>query len=83
MKVTSGMVDIDIHGRTRRQAYSLVRSAVNAAGPDVYRVRVIHGCTGGTALRDMVRAEFARHPKVKRIATGLNPGETYLVLREL
>ena len=77
------MIDLDIHGRTRRQAYFLVRRALDAAGQDVYRVRVIHGCTGGTVLRDMVRGEFCRHPRVKRVATGLNPGETFLVLREL
>lgn len=83
MKISSGMIDIDVHGKTKKQAFWLIRSAVNAAGPDVYRVRVIHGCTGGTALRDMVRTDFQKHPKIKRIATGLNPGETYLVLREL
>ena len=83
MKISSGMIDRDVHGKTRRQAYDMVRRAVESAGPDVYRVRVIHGCTGGTVLRDMVREEFRRHPKVKRIATGLNPGETFLVLREL
>ncbi len=83
MKLTTGMVDIDIHGKTKRQAYAVVSSVVNSAGKDVYRIRVIHGCTGGTQLRDMVRSEFKLHPKVKRIATGLNPGETYLVLREL
>lgn len=83
MKLTSGMVDINLHGKTKNQAYAIVSSAINCAGRDVYRIRVIHGYNGGTQLRDMVRSEFKLHPKVKRIATGLNPGETYLVLREL
>ena len=43
---------------------------------------VVHGCHGGTALRQMVRTVYARHPKVRRIELGLNPGVTELVLRE-
>ncbi|MBQ3552514.1 MAG: Smr/MutS family protein [Clostridia bacterium] len=83
MKITSGMIDVDIHGKTKRAAYAIVKNIVSSAGADVYRVRVIHGCTAGTELRDMIRSDFKKHPKVKRIATGLNPGETFLVLREL
>ena len=77
------MIDIDVHGKTKRQAFWVIREALNQAGADVYRVRVIHGCTSGTELREMVRSDFLKHPKVKRVATGLNPGETFLVLREL
>ena len=51
-------------------------------GGSVYRVAVVHGCHGGTALRQMVRTVYARHPKVRRIELGLNPGVTELVLRE-
>lgn len=47
-----------------------------------YRLRVIHGYHGGTALREGIRKEYAKHPKVLRIELGLNPGETDLVLRE-
>ena len=47
-----------------------------------YRIRVIHGYHGGTSLRDGIRKEYAKHPKVLRIELGLNPGETDLVLRE-
>ena len=37
---------------------------------------------GGTSLRDGIRKEYAKHPKVLRIEFRLNPGETDLVLRE-
>ena len=53
------------------------------AGGDVYRLRIIHGYHGGTALRDLVRSRYRDHPKVKRVELGLNQGETELVLREL
>ena len=43
---------------------------------------MIHGCNSGTALMEFVRAEYAAHPKVRRIAAGNNRGVTELVLRE-
>ena len=55
--------------------------ALRRAGAGVYRIRVIHGCNSGTALRELVRTEYARHPRVLRIADA-NPGVTELVLRE-
>ena len=44
-------------------------------------VRLIHGCHGGTALRDMIRKDYRKHPKVLRLELGSN-SETDLVLRE-
>lgn len=54
------------------------------AKPSVYRIRVIHGCHGGTRIRNGIRDEFSygREPKVKRITMGDNQGITELVLRE-
>ena len=46
------------------------------------RIRVIHGYTRGTALRDFIRSRYRHHPKVLRVEAGLNPGATDLVLRE-
>ena len=34
-------------------------------------------------LRDMIRREYARHPRVIRLEAGINGGTTDLVLREL
>ncbi len=81
--VNSGIVEVDVHGMTRRQAKIFIESRLRRCGRDVYRLRVIHGYRGGTQLRDMVRYEISKNPKVIRVEVGLNPGETDLVLREL
>ena len=75
----SGTLEIDLHGMTKVQAKAALDAALRRAGGSVYRVAVVHGCT---ALRQMVRTVYARHPKVRRIELGLNPGVTELVLRE-
>ena len=82
-QIQAGILEIDIHGMTKRQAKVLLENRIMRAGGGVYRIRVIHGYRGGTELRDMVRGELARNKKVLRIEVGLNPGETDLVLREL
>ncbi len=79
----TGVVEIDVHGMTKKQAKAHIESAVMRAGASVYRIRVIHGYRGGTELRDMVRRELKNHPKVIRTELRLNPGETDLILREL
>ena len=79
----TGIVELDIHGMNSYQAKLCVESALKRARGDVYRIRVIHGYHGGTALRELVRRELAKHPKVLRVECGMNQGETDLVLREL
>ena len=78
-----GIVEVDIHGMNGYQAKICLQSALKRAKRDVYRIRVIHGYHGGTALRDLVRREIAADPRVLRVELGMNPGETDLVLREL
>ena len=80
--VLSGIVEIDLHGQTVRQARTTIDAALRRAGPGVYRLRLIHGHHGGTALRQMIREEYPHHPKVRRVAA-VEFGCTYLVLREL
>lgn len=75
--------EINVHNMTKVQALTAIDAALRRANAGVYRIRVIHGYHGGTVLRDAVRAHYAKHPKVRRIELGLNPGETDLVLREL
>ena len=75
--------ELDVHNMTRVQAVTAIDAALRRADAGVYRLRIIHGYHGGTALRDAVRSRYAAHPKVKRIELGLNPGETDLILREL
>ena len=75
--------EIDIHQMTKVQAIAAVDAKLKRVDSSVYSIRVIHGYRSGTALRDAVRSRYAKHPKVKRIELGLNPGETTLILREL
>lgn len=76
------VIEIDLHGKNQYQAKVAINAALRRARPGVLRLRIIHGCNGGTALRDLVRSEYARHPKILRLETRLGDGVTDLVLRE-
>lgn len=75
-------VELDLHGKTLQQARVAVMSALKRATAADYRLVLIHGYRGGSAIRDMLREEFARHPRVIRLENSLNPGQTVFVLRE-
>ncbi len=77
----TGIVTVDLHGCTAYQAKIAIDAALRRA-KGVYRIRIVHGYHGGTALRDLVRKEYGAKPGVLRVEVGLNPGETDLVLRE-
>lgn len=81
--LSSGFLELDIHGMNRYQAKTCIDNQLRKAAPSVYRIRVIHGYHGGTELRDMIQKEYKHHPKVLRMQMGNNPGETLLILREL
>lgn len=76
------IVEIDLHGRNTYQARIALDAALRRARPGTMRIRAIHGFHGGSALRDMIRAEYADHPKVRRLETRLGDGVTDLVLCE-
>lgn len=78
----SGVLTADLHGKTAYQAKITVDALLRRAGGGVYRLRLIHGCHGGTALRDFIRAEYAGHPRVRRMIFTPDGGATELVLRE-
>ena len=75
--------EIDVHRMTKVQAITAIDAKLKRANSSVYSLRVIHGYHGGTVLRDAIRSRYAKHPKVKRIELGMNPGVTTLILREL
>ena len=77
----SGVVELDLHGCNVHQAQIAIDSALKRSR-GVYRIRLIHGCHSGTALRDFLRTEYAAHPKVKRLSLSSDGGITELVLRE-
>ena len=80
--MTAGILELDLHGMNTYQAKIAIDSQLKRAKQGVYRIRLIHGYHGGTALRDMIRETYRHHPRVLRVELGLNPGETELVLRE-
>lgn len=79
--MNAGTLTVDLHGKNTYQAKVTVDALLRRARPGTYRIRLVHGCHSGTALRNFIQAEYAHHPKVKRL---LSPdgGATELVLRE-
>ena len=76
----SAILTLDLHGCTVYQAKIAIDAQLKRA-KGVYRIRLIHGCHGGTALRDMIRKDYRKHPGILRLEMGSNT-ETDLVLRE-
>jgi len=77
-----GTVEVNVHGMTVVQAQTAIDAKLRRANSSVYRLKIIHGYNSGTVLRDMIRKNYGKHPKVRRIELGLNQGVTELVLRE-
>lgn len=78
----SGIVELDLHGMNIHQAKIAIDARLRRAGSSVYRLRLIHGYHGGTAIADMILREYRGRAGILRIERGLNRGETDLVLRE-
>lgn len=85
MNITSGIIEVDLHGKTVEEAIKAARQAIAKAGSSVYTIRLIHGFNGGTRIKSAVAEEFGYglEPKVKRVKPGPNQGITDLILREL
>ena len=77
--MTGGVVELDLHGMNTYQAQIAVDAALRRAG--AYRLRLIHGYRGGTAIRDMLWLTYGRRSQVKRMVS-VSEGVTELVLRE-
>ena len=80
--MTAGVWELDLHGKNEYQARIAIDAALRRAKTGTYRIRCIHGHHGGTALRDMIRREYGKHPRVLRLETGVGAGVTDLVIRE-
>ena len=78
----SGVITIDLHGKNTYQVGVTVDAMLRRAGSGTYRLRLIHGHHGGTAIRDFLRENYTHHPKVRRILVSPDGGTTELVLRE-
>jgi DNA-nicking Smr family endonuclease len=80
--MNAGIESIDVHGLNVYQAKIKIDSALKKADKSVYRLRIIHGFNHGTAIRDMIAEEYLNHPKVRKIVTGNNFGQTEFILRD-
>lgn len=80
--MNAGTLTVDLHGKNTYQAKITVDALLLRARAGTYRIRLIHGCHGGTALRDFIRAEYAHHPRIQRLILSPDGGATELVLRE-
>ncbi len=69
-------------GQIMEETSGILTALLRRAGRGTYRLRLIHGCHSGTALRDFLRSEYAGHPKVRRLTLSSDGGVTVLVLRE-
>ena len=80
--MTNAIVTLDLHGCTVYQAKIAIDAQLKRAKAGTYRLRLIHGYHGGTAISDMITREYRGRAGILRIERGLNRGETDLVLRE-
>ena len=74
-------ITLDLHGKTQYQAKIALEAQLRRSR-GVYRIHVVHGYHNGTALRDLVRQEYAAHPRVLRVEA-VSDSATDLILREL
>lgn len=77
----AGIITIDLHGKTQFQARTAIDAQLRRVTRATYRLRLIHGHNQGTALREMIRADYAHHAKVLRLDER-QAGITELILRE-
>ena len=81
------IVRLDLHGKNAYQARVALDAALRRAKGGTYRKAylVSHDPLDefGAVLRDMIRGEYARHPRVIRLEVSADGGTTDLVLREL
>lgn len=81
--ITSGIIEIDVHGMNQFQAQTKIQSVLKKAKSGTYVIRIVHGYHNGTVLRDMIRRTYRTHPRVLRVELTMNPGITELILRDL
>ena len=77
-----GVVTLDLHGKNAHQARVAIDAALRRAAGSAYRLRIIHGHSHGTVLRDRVAETYGTHPGVLRLCR-IDDSTTDLVLREL
>ncbi len=78
------IIELDLQGMSLEEAKQTIDRELKKAPAQCFRIRLIHGFTYGTNIRDMVFDEYqsGMHPRVIRVEIGWNEQMTELVLRE-
>ena len=67
----------DVHGLSVLEARRIIRNIINITRSPIH-LRVIHGYTHGTAIKDMLAQECVADRIVSRVCPESNPGETIM-----
>ena len=78
------IIELDLQGMSLDQARKAIDQELENASAECFRIRLIHGFTRGTSIRDMVFDEYqtGMNSRVLRVEAGWNEQMTELVLRE-
>ena len=80
VSVSGDTMTVDLHGLHVPAAKQRLQTLLQNAAPGIRQLVVIHGHHGGSALRDMVRADL-QSPRILHIAPAFSAGQTVIFLR--
>lgn len=70
---------LDLHNLTKEEAKYQLIDSISFCQSHIKQIVVVHGYSLGTVLLKMVRTEI-KHPRIKSIIRGTNPGITLINL---
>lgn len=73
-------ITADIHEMRVAEAKKALERFISSADKNVTEIMVIHGYSGGQALKNMVRNKLS-HPRIERKILSMNHGETTLLIK--
>jgi DNA-nicking Smr family endonuclease len=73
------MVTVDVHGMKCSQAKRFINNIINTIRT-AFKLIIIHGYNHGTAIKDMLAANFTNSHIVDQYQDSYNKGITYMVL---
>jgi len=74
------ILTVDIHGMLVAEAKTALERLISSADKNISEITVIHGYSGGQALKNMVQKKLS-HPRIKQKILSMNQGETSLVIK--
>ena len=65
-------VELDLHGMTKEEARYAIEQFLKTLDSGTYQVRLIHGYSRGTELKNMILSEYRSWKGVRRVMHGGN-----------